>query len=112
HGVGIVLTRLRAHVLDLGRLGIRPTRTPRPAASPNGGALGTSNAFMSVTADVVPVSTTKALGTLFSSFTPSELIDYYLNGSLAGTFAADGNGHLGVYLNTGSGGYITIEGVG
>src|SRR4029079_15954961 len=50
---------------------------------------------------------------LASSFAPSELVDYYINGAIAATFTADARGRLAVHLSTGTGpGYITIEAVG
>ena len=101
------VTRLDYHVVDMGRLGIRPTQQ---SLAPDGGSLGSSNAFMSVSADVAPVSTARALGTVASSFTPAEPVDYYLNGVLAATFTADVNGRLGVFINSGSAeGFITVD---
>ena len=35
---------------------------------------------MATTADVVPPSTTRAVGTLFSGFAPGENVNYFLNG--------------------------------
>ena len=68
---------------------------------------------MATTADVVPPSTTRAVGTLFSGFAPGETVNYYLNGVLATTFVADANGRLGVFLNSGAGqGFITVDGIG
>src|SRR5436190_18383566 len=100
------------HSADMARLGMHPIR-PGHAPAPDGNALGTSNAFMSVNPEVVAPSTMGAFGTLASSFAPTELVDYYLNGVVAATFAADANGRLAVNVSTGTGtGYITIEAVG
>jgi hypothetical protein len=104
-----------AHVIDLTRVGVMPIPFTMPWSqpAPDGAAIGSANAFMGTTADVVPPSTTRAVGTLFSGFNTSESINYYLNGVLVATFAADANGRLGVFLNTGAGsGYITVEGIG
>ena len=57
---------------------------------------------MATTADVVPPSTTRAVGMLFSGFAPGETVNFFLNGSLAGTFVADANGRVGVFLNSGA----------
>ncbi len=113
---GVAVTTQTAHVLDMGRLGIHPTRfrqAPLQAHAPAGAALGTFNAFMSVSADVIPENTAAAAGLLWSSFTASENINVYLNGTLAGPFAANASGRLALLLNTAAGqGYITIEGIG
>ncbi|HMA36791.1 MAG TPA: hypothetical protein VKY74_20215, partial [Chloroflexia bacterium] len=122
----VTLRTLPDQTIDLGPLGIRPIAVPlapqnsksapRPGLArllPNGGALGTQNAFMGVDPDVVSQSTTSAIGTLLSSFTPNEPIAYYVNGTLAGTFAANADGRLGVSLSPGPGlGYLTMEGIG
>ena len=108
-------TPMEAHVIDLGQLGIQPLpfKLSSPwRANPEGGdAIGTAN--MATTADVVLPSTTGAVGAVFAGFTPNELINCYLNGTLAATFSADSNGHLGIFLNTTDlVGYITIDGIG
>jgi len=77
---------MEAHVIDLGQLGIQSLsfRLPSPwRPNPEGGAIGTAD--MATTADVVPPSTACAVGTIFTGFTPSELINCYLNGTLAAT---------------------------
>ena len=107
-------TPMEAYVIDLGQLGIQPLpfKLPPPwRANPEDGAIGTAN--MATTADVVPPATTRAVGTIFAGFTPSELINCYLNGTLAATFSADSNGHLGIFLNTTSSvGYLTLDCIG
>jgi len=114
------------HVVDLGQLGIRPVAVPiapqnsksapfggLSRALPNGGAIGTQNAFMDASPDVISQTTTGAIGTLLSSFTPAETVNYYINGALAGSFAANANGVVAVGINTGAGlGYLTLEGIG
>src|SRR5882757_3272791 len=84
------------HEIDLTRAGIMPIPFNMPALlkMPDGAVVGSANAYMATTADVVPPSTTRAVGTLFSGFAPSETVNYYLNGSLAATFAADANGRV------------------
>src|SRR5262249_16751088 len=54
------------------------------------------------------------IGTLLSSFTPGESVDYYINGAFAATFTADANGRLAVSITTAAGpdGYLTMEGRG
>ncbi len=75
--------------------------------------VGSANAYMATTADVVPPSTTRAVGTLFSGFAPGENVNYFLNGTLAATFAADADGRVGVFLNSGTGqGFIAVDGIG
>ena len=104
------------HTIDLGRLGIQPTLFTLPSPSrpsPDSGAIGTFNAYMSVSADVVPPSTTAAAATILSGFTPSEMINIYVNGTLAGSFAANANGVLSLTASTPAGnGYFILEGIG
>ena len=72
--------------------------------------MGTGNAFLGITHEVVQQSTTNAFGTLSSGWTPTEGVQFFLNGALAGTFAANATGHVAVGINTGAGfGFITIE---
>ena len=102
-----------AHEIDLTRAGIMPIPVQcawsRPA--PDGAVIGTANAYMATTADVVPPSTTRAVGTLFSGFARTT-VNYYLNGVLATTFIADANGRVGVFLNSNAGqGFITVDGI-
>jgi len=103
------------HEIDLTRAGIMPIPFNMPALlkMPDGAIVGSQNAYMATTADVVPPSTTRAVGTLFSGFAPGENVNYFLNGTLAATFVADANGRVGVFLNSGAGqGFITIDGIG
>ncbi len=110
------LAPMAAHVLDMSRLGIHPTpfrHAPQLAPQPAGGAVGTFNAYMSSSADLVAPSTATAYGAIVSGFTASETINYYLNGTFAGSNTADGNGRAAVTINTGAGqGYITLEAIG
>jgi len=109
-------TPMQAQVLDLPQLGIQPLPLNLSSLlhpNPDDGAMGYDNAYMAVTADVVPPSTTRAVGAVFSGFTAGETMNLYFNGILVGTSTVDTNGHLGVFLNTGAGsGYITIDGIG
>ncbi len=103
------------HEIDLTRAGIMPIPFNMPALRnvPDGAVVGSQNAYMATTADVVPPSTTRAVGTLFSGFAPGENVNYFLNGTLAATFAADANGRVGVFLDTPAGsGFATVEGIG
>jgi hypothetical protein len=118
--------------LDMTELGLRPLPQPLPfdraapnnvpgsavnllrlTIGPDGGAIGTQNAYMIASPDVVSQSTASAIGTVLSSFTPGESVQYYVNGSLASTLTASSTGRVGVSINTGAGqGYITFEGIG
>ena len=103
------------HEIDLTRAGIMPIPFNMPALlqMPDGAIVGSQNAYMATSADVVPLNTTNAEGLLFSGFTPGENVNIYLNGSLAGTFAADGNGRLGFFLTSASlEGVVTVDGIG
>ena len=103
------------HEIDLTRAGIIPIPFDLPALRhmPDGAIVGSQNAYMATTADVVPLNTTRAVGTLFSGFTPGETINIFLNGSLAGTAPADANGRLGLFFDTGSlEGVVTVDGIG
>src|SRR4051812_48800078 len=115
-GGSAVVTQLNVpeRVLDMTQLGLRPIQgSPPTNLSPSGGSIGTQNAFMIVSPDVVSQSTASAIGTLLANFTPAENVNYYLNGSLAGTFVADASGRVAVSANTGPGlGYISFEGIG
>jgi len=109
------------HLLDLAALNIHPATAPLPlralaasdASSPEGAAMGTGKAFLGITHEVVNQNTTGAFGTLSSGWTASESVQFYLNGTLASTFAASTDGTVAVGVNTGAGfGYITIEEIG
>src|SRR5216117_1008952 len=81
---GVRLTQVAGeHTIDLGKLGIHPAARP---PEPMSGAVGTYNAYMGVSPDVVAQSCTSCIGTLLSSFTPAESVDYYINGVFAATF--------------------------
>ena len=107
-------------IIDLAALDIHPANAPLPlrdlsgnAGSPEGAAMGTGKAFLGLTHEVVNQNTTGAFGTLATGFTPAESVQFYLNGALAGTFAAGADGQVAVGINTGAGfGYITIEEIG
>ena len=108
-------TLSNVYEIDLTRAGIVPIPFNMPALrnTPDGAIVGSQNAYMATTADVVPPSTIQAVGTLFSGFAPGETVNYYLNGVLATTFVADANGRVGVFLNSGAGqGFITVDGIG
>ena len=101
--------------IDMAALDIPPLSAPLPLRAPsvdpgpNGAAVGTSNAFLGITTEIVNQSTTNAFGTLASGFTPAESVQFWLNGALAGTFAASANGTVAVGINTGAGfGFITF----
>ena len=65
---------------------------------------------MGITHEVVNQSTTNAFGTLSSGWIPAESVQFYANGTLLGTFAANADGVLSVGITTGVGfGYIIIE---
>src|SRR6266516_5234022 len=103
-------------LIDLAALNIHPTSVPlflhgsSEAPGPNGAAMGTGKAFMGITHEVVNQSTTNAFGTLSSGWIAAESVQFYANGSLLGTFAANADGVLSVGITTGTGfGYITIE---
>src|SRR6266849_5815359 len=99
------------YLIDLAALDIHPVAAPLPlrvlssedAASPEGAAMGTGKAFMGITHEVVNQSTTGAFGTLSSGWTPTESVQFYINGVLAGTFAANADGVLAVGISTGAG---------
>jgi len=96
-------------VIDLGRLGISGATGAAPPALPATGAIGTSNAYLSLSPDLIPVSTTVAVGIVGSGFTAAELVDIYANGALITTLTADGNGRVTLGLGTLAGtGDLTI----
>ena len=107
-------------LIDMATLGIHPLPAPLAprgssgAASPDGAAMGTGKAFLGITHEIVNQSTTNALGTLSSGWTLGESVQFYLNGTLAGTFAASATtGTVAVGLSTGAGfGYITVDQIG
>src|ERR1051325_1864544 len=105
--------------VDMPALGVHPL--PAPLAlhessgvpGPDGSAMGTGKAFMSITNEVVNQSTNNAFGVLSTGWSPGESVQFYLNGTLSNTFVSSsqgGLGYLGISVNTGAGfGYITIE---
>jgi N-acetylneuraminic acid mutarotase len=118
---------LQEATIDLSRLGIHPVAQPLPVGKgappsvpglpqlllPNGGTIGTSNAYVVASPDVVSQSTTSAFGILGSGFTPAETVSVYFNGALATTGPANVDGVLALGVNTSAGqGYLTIEYVG
>jgi hypothetical protein len=101
------------HEINLAALGIRPISVrpgqAPPANSPDSGAMGISNAWMSVSPEVIS-TTTGVAGTLASGFTIGEPVGYYLNGVLAGTFTVGSSGVLRIAITAGSTeGYLTVE---
>jgi hypothetical protein len=102
------------HVVDVGALGIRPAAKPLPMSHrPLGTVVGVGNATVAAAPEIAQPSTTAAIGTIAGNFIPAESVQYYLNGSLAGTFAANADGVVAVGLNTGAGaGYLTVEELG
>ena len=79
------------HIVDLGQLHISPVSAPaypkNTNPQPNGGAIGTQNAYMVASPDVVSRTTTGAFGTLTSGWTPGETVNYTANGAAFGSFA-------------------------
>ena len=104
--------------IDMAALNINPL--PAPLASrrfsgavPDGAAVGTGKAFLGISHEIVNQSTANAFGTLSSGWTGGESVQFYLNGSLAGTFAASASGTVAVGISTGAGfGYITVDEIG
>ena len=105
---------VQEHTLDMTALGLRPLQGPMPKKpEQDTTGMGYLNAIMVASPDVVSQTTANAIGTLLANFNPTELVTYYLNGVVAGTFAANANGVVAVAISTGSGlGYITFEGIG
>ena len=112
---GVSITSLEDDgIVDMAALGIYPTEVPVTSpgtpSSPDGAAVGLANAFLGISHEIVNHNTTGAFGTLSSGWTPAESVQFYLNGSLAGTFAASANGAVAVGVNTGAGfGYIKVD---
>src|SRR4029453_10145670 len=108
---GVTVTQQADHVVDLAKIGVQPTPY---IPAPEGAALGSSNAYMAVSPDVSGFGTS-VIGTIISSFTPGENVDYYFNGDYATTFPADANGRLAVSITVsaaGGDGFLVIEAVG
>ena len=76
---GVTVTQQADHVVDLAKIGVQPTPY---IPAPEGAALGSSNAYMAVSPDVSGFGTA-VIGTIISSFTPGENVDYYFNGGYA-----------------------------
>ncbi len=103
-------------LIDLAALNIHPTSVPlflhgsSEAPTPEGAAMGTGNAFLGITHEVVNQNTSNAFGTLSSGWAPTETVQIYFNGSLLTTGTANVDGVLAVGISTGAGfGYVTIE---
>jgi hypothetical protein len=100
--IAIAVTPVTNNMIDMNRLGIPRAagapRLPRPAT----GTIGTSNAYLSIAPDLIPVSTTGAATVVASGFTPGETIDVYLDGGGPVSFSADSNGRLSFGLTSGS----------
>ncbi len=102
--------------IDMAALDMHPmpaslgSAAPFKNTTPDGAAIGTGNAFLGITHEIVNQNTANAFGTLSSGWTAGESVQFYLNGSLAGTFVASAGGSLAVGISTGSGfGYITVD---
>ncbi|HEY7062881.1 MAG TPA: beta-propeller fold lactonase family protein [Chloroflexota bacterium] len=107
--VVIAATPVADYAIDVGRLGGPRAAGAAPPARPATGAIGTSNAYLSIGADHIPASTTSSIGVAASGFTAGETVDVYLNGSLGFSPTADGSGRLSFTLSTGAGtGTLTI----
>ena len=105
--------------IDMGKLDIHPlpapltSRRPSRDLSPLVAAVGRGSAFMSVSTNIVNQNTANAFSTVSSNWIPGESVQYYISGSLAGTFTADGSGRIAVLISTNAGfGYITIDNIG
>jgi hypothetical protein len=103
-------------LIDLAALDIHPTSVPvflhgsSKAPIPGGAAISTGKAFLGMTHEVVNQNTTAAFGTLSSGWGPMESVQFYVNGVLAATFAANVDGVVAVGISTGAGvGYVTIN---
>ena len=103
-------------LIDLAALNIHPTSVPvflhgsSKAPIPGGAAMSTGKAFLGMTHEVVNQNTTAAFGTLSSGWSPMESVQFYINGVLAATFAANADGVFAVGISTGAGfGYVTID---
>src|SRR5438874_1759088 len=103
-------------LIDLAALNIHPTSVPvflhgsSKAPIPGGAAMSTGKAFLGMTHEVVNQNTTAAFGTLSSGWSPMESVQFYVNGVLAATFAANADGVFAVGISTGAGfGYVTID---
>jgi hypothetical protein len=109
------------YLIDLAALDIHPTQVPVPlrvalgvAGRPEGAAMGTGNALMGITHEVVNHSTANAFGVLSSGWTAGESVQVYVNGVLTLTLpASTPDGAFALGINTGAGfGYLTIEEIG
>src|SRR6266404_3477230 len=103
-------------LIDLAALNIHPMSVPvflhgsSEAPTLEGAAMGTGKAFLGITHEVVNQNTSNAFGTLSSGWAPTESVQYYINGVLTATFAANVDGVLSVGISTGAGfGYVTID---
>ena len=103
-------------LIDLAALNIHPTSVPvflhgsSGATMPGGAAMSPGKAFLGITHQVVNQNTTAAFGTLSSGWSPMESVQFYINGVLAATFAANVDGVVAVGISTGAGfGYVTID---
>ena len=86
-----------------------PPADTQAAGQPDGGATGTSSTFMSVSPDVISRSIASGVSTVASGFTAGETVNYYVNGVLTLTAAADSNGRFATLINSGSStGYYTV----
>ena len=79
--------------------------------APDSGTLGSSNAFMSISAEVVSQTVSTPVGLVATGFTAGETVTF--SGAFTGNFTADSNGRLyeAITTNTGAG-YYTVDAVG
>src|SRR5437762_2654307 len=103
-------------LIDLAALDIHPTSVPvflhgsSKAPILAGAGMSSVKAFLSITHEVVNQNTPAAFGTLNSGWSPMESVQFYINGVLAATFAANADGVLAIGISTGEGfGYVTID---
>jgi hypothetical protein len=100
---------VQAYTLDMGKM---PTAEQQPGGV-NTTTHGTGRAMMVVSPEIVPPSTADAAIFAGSGFAPGEAVNVFLNGTLVTAFAADANGVVVVYLNSGAGpGAVILEFVG
>src|SRR5205823_8194148 len=102
--------------LDMARLGLHPIareQVPPRFFDPKGASIGTQNAIVGTSPDVVSQTTASAFSVLMANFTPAETINLSLNGGAPTGFAANADGRAFVRVTTGTGlGYITVEAIG
>ena len=80
HRMKVTQIDSNAHRLDLGNSAIDDTDKPNRLPAPNGGTIGTSNAYMVASPDVISTSIpiVYGAGILLSGFTPHEVVSWYV----------------------------------